>query len=211
MVAGMDVNHPSYLLHKGFVCRWFLRLTRADGSPDPWKENTEFYLDVCSGARRKDGTKAPCGNLLFEEDQILSREHLWRAAGAEASEPAFYLNALVAGSVIEGTTRVEDLAQGDMVVCDLFCKECGGSVGWRFLETVAGHRNLAYSCRRQGIVVSSARTYCVTRDGREVDDLAFEDLPAGILRPTVRADRCFPNPRDMRERGTVPWESLQFS
>lgn len=113
----------------------------------------------CSGVRRSRGLGV-CNAPLASMDEVLSTEHCWRPIAGRL-EQAWFVNA-VDSAVQVGPARDEQLAQGMMVVADLFCNSCGANVGWKFVaDQEADNR---FQVGRFGLVLSSLRTMPTTRE-----------------------------------------------
>lgn len=104
---------------------------------------------VCSGAGAIGGS---CGAVLTWHSAVLSRRHCWDAG--RGRELAWYVNHLRKGSVVVRNECKKMLAQGPMIVGDVFCSACNTQIGWKFVQDLGAQQNFC-QVGRFGLVLSS--------------------------------------------------------
>lgn len=116
-----------------FLARRYLRLRAPDGREEllgrPLPPSARA-LYRCTAARSSLRRPGECGAALFEQRDVLSRQHCWDAGGGP--ERALYINGFRPGAVVERNERQESLCQGEMRVADVHCTACAARIGWRF-------------------------------------------------------------------------------
>lgn len=98
-----------------------------------------------------------CGNVLTHVDSVLSKHHRWDAG--RGNEQAWYVNSVRPNSIVVRNERPRMLAQGPMVVANVFCSKCEAEIGWKFVrdlqeQVLQGSRGSvrdALSAFRQGV------------------------------------------------------------
>lgn len=173
-----------------FLPRRYLRLRAPDGreehlgAPPP---PADLALYRCTGARsplRRAGEG--CGAPLLQARDVLSRQHCWDAGAGP--ERAWFVNSFVPGSVAARHERREELAQGPMVVADVYCCACGARVGWRFCADL--ERGLANCNQVRGL------PHTAVCDGEMGDTVGSEGATPGGFR--LKGFEPPPSPRPKR-------------
>ena len=94
-----------------------------------------------------------CERHLSFTDQLLCTRRRW-GFGGTVPQPACFMNSLVGSNVEVRRTYDEQLAQGLMLMADVFCR-CGAQVGYRFCgDKTPNGRNL-HQVGRYGLVCST--------------------------------------------------------
>ncbi|CAG9462505.1 unnamed protein product [Pedinophyceae sp. YPF-701] len=115
-----------------------------------------------------------CGSVLFHRHQVLSTGHVWDAGSG--AEPAWYVNAPLAGAVRVGPRHGTELAQGRMSVADVECARCGRCIGWRFGRDLEAYDNVRFE-GRWGFVASALAE---ADGGRATGGVGSETMGGGV-------------------------------
>ncbi|EFN55053.1 expressed protein [Chlorella variabilis] len=139
-----------------FLARRYLRLRAPDGREEllgrPLPPSARA-LYRCTAARSSLRRPGECGAALFEQRDVLSRQHCWDAGGGP--ERALYINGFRPGAVVERNERQESLCQGEMRVADVHCTACAARIGWRFCRDLTPALDNCNQVGRFGVVRSS--------------------------------------------------------
>ena len=93
-----------------------------------------------------------CDRTLSYTDQLLCTNRRW-GFGRAPPEPACFVNSLVRHNVNVRGTYEEQLAQGLMLMADVYCK-CGVQVGYSFEGDRTSNRRNLNQVGRKGLVCS---------------------------------------------------------